>query len=88
MIIVNFFYLNFLRRLPLLFPQVKPVIMVSQPIRHPWVNDLQQVVGAPELLNVNIPKLYKPNLLKLITQIEVSYGKIILASVFYALRFG
>jgi len=41
-------------RLPLLFPQVKPVIMVSQPIRHPWVNDLQQVVGAPELLNFSM----------------------------------
>lgn len=39
---------------PTSFPQSKPVITVSPPVRHPWVNDLQHVVGFSELLNFSM----------------------------------
>lgn len=34
------------------FPNEKPIIKISPPIIHPWVNNESEVISAPGLLNV------------------------------------
>ena len=43
------------RYLPPEFPQVKPVITVSPPLRHPFVDEQMQVVRYLPLINVSLP---------------------------------
>ncbi|GAB6033277.1 hypothetical protein CHUAL_012877 [Chamberlinius hualienensis] len=40
--------------LPSQFPKVKPIVVVSPPVKHPWINDKMQIVGSPGLKNFSI----------------------------------
>lgn len=40
--------------LPPHFPQDKPVVHVTPPVTHPWVNEQQQILGCPGLRNFSM----------------------------------